>query len=338
MTSSEDRMNKKRKSYISSCEISAIESVELGGYSQKIAVEGKSKESPIVICLHGGPGSPVPFSVGCRGLFPDITDRLIMVYWDQLGCGINNYKIDNGFTIEHFVKMTVDLIREIRARFRENKLYLFGMSWGSILALRAAVQVPDLIDGVVTCGQVVTAPMLSDSAFDAIEASSAPAKKKSFARDLRSRRTSLSLKEMTALSQMIRKYTDGYNNHSSKSAPVGDIIKGLLSSPDYRFKDFVAIVKNGYAKNESLMREMATADFSDTFKDVTVPYHIFQGETDIVTSTKDVITLLDGLRNENVSYTVLPNVGHFPSESAMQEIYEKIYQLAFSSLSRKFLV
>ena len=115
-------MNNKRNSYISSCEISSIESVKLGGYQQKIAIEGKSKNSPIVICLHGGPGSPIPFSVGCRGLFPDITDHLIMVYWDQLGCGINNRKIDNSFTIEHFVKMTADLIKEIKARFPKNKL------------------------------------------------------------------------------------------------------------------------------------------------------------------------------------------------------------------------
>ena len=324
-------MNNKRKSYILSCEISSIESVQLGGYQQKIAIEGKLKNLPIIICLHGGPGSPIPFSVGCRGLFPDITDRFIMVYWDQLGCGINNCKIDNSFTIEHFVRMTVDLIKEIRAHFPQNKLYLFGMSWGSILALHSAIQVPDLIDGVVTCGQVVTAPMLSDSAFDAVEMSSAPAKKKSFARDLRSRRQNPSLKEMMTFSQIIRKYTDGYNNHAAKSAPVGEIIKGLLSSPDYRFKDFIAIVKNGYIKNESLMQEMAATDLSGIFKEITVPYHIFQGETDIVTATNDVIKLLDGLDNKNVSCTVLPNMGHFPSETAMKEIYEKIYQLAFSS-------
>ena len=324
-------MNNKRKSYISNCEISSIESVKLGGYQQKIAIEGKSKNLPIVICLHGGPGSPIPFSVGCRGLFPDITDRLIMVYWDQLGCGINNRTIDNSFAIEHFVEMTVDLIKEIRVRFPENKLYLFGMSWGSILALCSATQVPDLIDGVVTCGQVITAPMLSDSAFDAVEMSSAPVKMKSFARNLRSERQKPSLKEMMTFSKIIRKYTDGYNNHASKPAPVGDMIKGLLSSPDYRFKDFIAIFKNGYIKNESLVQEMAATDLSGAFKDITVPYHIFQGETDIVTATNDVIKLLDGLNNENVSCTVLPNVGHFPSETAMKEIYEKIYQLAFPS-------
>lgn len=89
------------------------------------------------------------------------------------------------------------------------------------------------------------------------------------------------------LSQIIRKYADGYSNRAAKSAPVGNIIKGLLSSPDYNFKGFIAIVKNGYIKNESLMQEMAVTDLSVAFNDITVPYHIFQGETDIVTATND---------------------------------------------------
>lgn len=29
-------------------------------------IEGKNKDLPVVITLHGGPGTPIPFSVGCR--------------------------------------------------------------------------------------------------------------------------------------------------------------------------------------------------------------------------------------------------------------------------------
>lgn len=36
-----------------------------------------------------------------------------------------------------------------------------------------------------------------------------------------------------------------------KARPIGNIIKGLLTSPDYRFKDFIATVNNDYSKNES---------------------------------------------------------------------------------------
>lgn len=57
--------NKKIKS---DNEISELCSFSLGGYQQKVLIEGKSKDNPIVITLHGGQGTPIPFSVGCRGL------------------------------------------------------------------------------------------------------------------------------------------------------------------------------------------------------------------------------------------------------------------------------
>ncbi len=38
-------------------------SFELGGYTQKVLIEGKSKNLPIVIVLHGVPRTPIPFPV-----------------------------------------------------------------------------------------------------------------------------------------------------------------------------------------------------------------------------------------------------------------------------------
>lgn len=97
-------MNKIRKQIIEENEISELYTFSLGKVPQKVLIEGKSKELPIVISLHGGPGTPIPFSVGCRGLFPMFTERFIMVYWDQLGCGINNYELKEQFTVESFVE------------------------------------------------------------------------------------------------------------------------------------------------------------------------------------------------------------------------------------------
>ncbi len=321
-------MNKQRKAYIESCEVSYTERADLGGYSQVFAVEGRKKDLPVVLFLHGGPGSPIPFSVGCRGLFPQFTDKFIMVYWDQLGCGINNRPIDDGFTVSNFADMTVDLIKLLRERFKENKLYVFGTSWGSILSLYAAVRVPKLIDGVIVNGQVLSAPMFSQDAYSAIERSSAPEKQKTFVRSLPENGNGVSLKDGMRLSKIIRKYTDGYTNRNSEPAPVMPIIKGMKSSPDYRFKDFIAVFKNGYAKNQSLMREMCSSDLRDLLGSVTVPYTIFQGDTDIVTSTKAITEFIDGCANRNLSYKILPDTGHFPTAKAMEEIFGYLCEIS----------
>lgn len=106
-------MNKRRKEIIAGNKVSEIYEWNLGGYNQKVLIEGKDENLPIVITLHGS-GAPIPFSVGCRGLFPEFTNQFIMVYWDQLGCGINNYLIDDSFSIASFVEMTVDLIHNVK--------------------------------------------------------------------------------------------------------------------------------------------------------------------------------------------------------------------------------
>ncbi len=122
----------KRKDIIKENQISEIYKFDLGGYEQKVLIEGKEKDLPVLITLHGGPGTPIPFSVGSRGLFPKFTDKFVMVYWDQLGCGINNREVDDSFSIDSFVKMTIDLIHKIAELFPNNKRYIFATSWGSI--------------------------------------------------------------------------------------------------------------------------------------------------------------------------------------------------------------
>ena len=86
-------MNRQRKAIIEANKVSTVEEFILGGYPQKVLIEGKTKDLPVVITLHGGPGSPIPFCVGARGLFPEFTDKCILVSWDQYGCGINNAKL-----------------------------------------------------------------------------------------------------------------------------------------------------------------------------------------------------------------------------------------------------
>lgn len=321
-------MNKARKKYIASCEVSEVTEVSLGGYKQKIAIEGKSKNLPVVICLHGGPGSPVPFSVGCRGLFPEWTDKALMVYWDQLGCGINNYKIDDSFKIGNFVDMTCDLVSEMKERFSENKLFLFGVSWGSILALHAALRIHEKIDGVFVYGQVLKNLFFNGEVSAAFDG--APQKARQAALKILEAGTDCEYavldKNLRTLYKLLRKYTDAYTNRNAPPAPIGEIIKGLLTSPDYSFKDFKAVVKNGYRFNKTLLLDHLSTDLTPLLSKLQVRYVMLQGDTDIITSTKNVLEAVEKCNNKNVSVKVIKNAGHLPSAAAMNECFNVLLQ------------
>lgn len=148
----------------------------LGGYQQNVLIEGRGKDNPIVITLHGGPGTPIPFSVGCRGLFPVFTDEFIMVYWDQLGCGINNYVIDDSFSIDTFVQMTAELVEKIKLKFPNNKIMIFSNPWGSILSAKLLERNPYIVDSVIACGQIVKNVFICDEVRDTLAQTSIPLK------------------------------------------------------------------------------------------------------------------------------------------------------------------
>ncbi len=316
-------MNKKRKAIIEANKVSTVEEFILGGYPQKVLIEGKSENLPVVITLHGGPGTPVPFCVGARGLFPEFTDQCILVSWDQYGCGINNAKLPENISVNDFADMTIDLIREIKTMFPKNSLYLLGMSWGSILAALAASNVPEAIDGVLTYGQVLYELMHSKEAIAALLHSKAPDRIKS---EIKSAVDSNSFDKKMAmkLSGALRKYSDGYTNSKEPKAKIGRIIMGIITSPDYKFKDFKAVMKNGYMQNSSLIEELSTLDLRDTLKNVSVSYHILQGETDIVTDTKSIVSFVEKAENPNLTCRVIANSSHIPGMNGMQAVFDEI--------------
>lgn len=319
-------MIKKRKSVIDNNEISEIYTFNLGGYSQKVLIEGKSKDLPVVISLHGGPGTPIPLSVGCRGMFPEITDKVILVCWDQLGCGINNYIIDDNFKVESFVKMTCDLICQVKKIFPDNKLYIFSTSWGSVLSAYAAELKFNEIDGVVASGQIVNNLFFNDEVIKTLENSDIPAKKLNILKGTNSKNATS--KEWSLMSSCLNKYTDAYNNKKGKKAPIFSIIKGLLTSPDYKFKDFKATMVNGYKGNNSIWNELLRIDLTEKISNVKIPYIIVQGDTDIVASTKTVKILVESSNNNNLKLHIVKDSGHLPSEDMMNEIFATITELA----------
>ncbi|MCM1257725.1 MAG: alpha/beta hydrolase [Roseburia sp.] len=312
----------KRRQIAGTNEISEIHIFTLGGISQKVLIEGKSADLPIVINLHGGPGTPIPFSVGCRGLFPVFTDNFIMVYWDQLGCGINDYKLEDKFTVDSFVDMTTDLIAEVRKMFPANQMILLGMSWGSVLALKSLKKAKADVDSVVIWGQVCKKLFLNEEVYGALEQAGLSAKKNQRIRAITPE--NFTDKDMRFLAKNVRRYTDGYFNKKGEQTPMGPIIKGLLKSPDYSFNDFRAIVINGTASSTRLWPQLLKMDLTEELLEVDVPYFILQGDADIVTSTADIRREIELSHNPNLHFKVIENSGHIPGKVGMEAVLETL--------------
>lgn len=134
--------------------INELTKVTLGGHEQWIQIRAASPDLPVLLYLSGGPGqSDLALS---RALLDDLTHDFVVVGWDQRGTGKSYPGLDPAtLTPAQAVSDTLELTNYLRARFKEEKIYLMGESWGTILGVLAIQKDPDLYYAYIGSGQMV---------------------------------------------------------------------------------------------------------------------------------------------------------------------------------------
>jgi pimeloyl-ACP methyl ester carboxylesterase len=135
--------------------IATLEPVILGGVEQWILIRGQDTSNPVLVFLHGGPGSPaIPYA---RVAFEPLEQRFTVVTLDQRGCG-KSYRagIDpQSLTFDQLFSDAHELILQMRARLGAERVFLMGISWGAILGVYLADAYPELLHAYVGIGQPV---------------------------------------------------------------------------------------------------------------------------------------------------------------------------------------
>lgn len=138
-----------------STSIASLEKVILGGVEQWILIRGCDISKPLLLKLHGGPGQAEMATVPYNSF---LEREFLVVEWDQRGAGKSYSSIEpeSGMTIDQIVADTIELSTQLLKRFKQRKMLLVGHSWGSVLALKAAHNRPELFYAIATTGQIVS--------------------------------------------------------------------------------------------------------------------------------------------------------------------------------------
>ena len=130
--------------------------VDIGGAPQWITIRGQDRGNPVILVLHGGPGSAI------AGLWPAFVpweSDFTVVQWDQPGAGRTfraaGRTIPPDLTIDSMADDGIELAEWLRRRLGKDKIVLLGWSWGSILGVHMVKKRPELFAAYVGTGQVV---------------------------------------------------------------------------------------------------------------------------------------------------------------------------------------
>ena len=135
--------------------IDSLEKVTLGGIAQWILLQGNDTSQPVLLVLHGGPGyAMLPL---LHEYNRELEDHFIVVNWDQRGAGrsYNRGIRSASMTLARFLSDAHELTDLLKQRFAQNKIYVLGHSWGTVMGLWLINQYPDDYYAFVGVGQVV---------------------------------------------------------------------------------------------------------------------------------------------------------------------------------------
>jgi pimeloyl-ACP methyl ester carboxylesterase len=135
--------------------IASLEKVRLGGVDQWLIIRGEDVNKPVLLFLSGGPGGSEASRV--LRFNQELEKHFVVVTWEQRGCGKSYPSINplSSMTVDQYKSDVIELSEMLRKRFDEEKVYLVGHSWGTIIAVPAVQERPDLFHAYIGTAQMV---------------------------------------------------------------------------------------------------------------------------------------------------------------------------------------
>ncbi len=262
--------------------LATLEKVRIGGCDQWVLERSADVANPVVLFLHGGPGTSQLTSNrrNTRGLEKYFT----VVNWDQRGAGKSYRAITDAgrMNIDQFVADTRELTMYLLAKFGQERLILAGHSWGSVIGALAVSRYPELYHCYVGIGQM--ADMAQGEAV-------------SYRWTLEQARTHRHRRAIRALEKIgpppyqgdwqkktiiERGYVARFGGeiHASRNGAAGLVIRGLLWSREYTLADRVNYFRGILGSMRLLWPELLQVDLSESVPEMKVPVFFMEGRYD----------------------------------------------------------
>jgi pimeloyl-ACP methyl ester carboxylesterase len=133
--------------------------VELGGVPQVVSIRGRRRDNPVLLMVHGGPGTPLAPTAWMWQR--PVEEFFTVVHYDQRAAGRTHALTDAEVVrptlrVDRYAADAVELATWLTAELGVPRVAICGHSWGTAVATLAVVARPELFSVYVGVGQVVS--------------------------------------------------------------------------------------------------------------------------------------------------------------------------------------
>jgi pimeloyl-ACP methyl ester carboxylesterase len=124
--------------------------LRIGGVDQWVQIRGEDRGNPVLLVVHGGPGSPYAVFTP---LIRSWERHFTVVQWDRRGVGRTRARsgpaVPSQNTFDRLVGDAVEVIEFLRGHLAKEKVVVLAGSMGTLIGVPLAKQRPDLLAALV---------------------------------------------------------------------------------------------------------------------------------------------------------------------------------------------
>lgn len=298
--------------------------VEINGTKQWINIYGEDIHNPVLLYLHGGPGSST--SVIDYAFTRKWADVYTVVTWDQRNCG-KSYDSE-----QNDIVLTKDLFMEDGRALTEflldytgkEKLTLLGHSWGSFYGANLALAYPDYYDCFIGTGQLVDI-VENEIAFqeEARQWAEGDAEAMKLVEQLTPE--DFTLEHIAARNALMKKY--GFDIMVDGSDY--NLVTTLLFNPNYSIADWIMYFRRDMGVYLDFFNsdEMRAFSLKGSY-DYKVPYFNINGDKDYQTNFRLAQAYFDEVNAPYKQMFIMKDTTHGLLESKSEYFSEILHEIA----------
>lgn len=304
--------------------------IDVNGTKQWINIYGKDKDNPVLLYLHGGPGSAT--SDIDYAFTRKWADVYTVVTWDQRNCGKSYDAEQNNIVLtrELFLTDGKEVTEFILNYLSKDRLTVLGHSWGSIYGANLVLEYPQYYECFIGAGQLVDS-VENEKAFQQEALLWANGDKETLELIDRLTPDHVTMEHITARNAIMKKY--GYDMMANGSDY--NLAATVIFNPNYSILDWIYYFKRDMSVYLDFFTSEEFASFSLKGRvDYRVPFYNINGDRDYQTNHKLAQKYFDEVNAPYKQMYMMENMTHGLLESDSEGFSEIIHRIANTERTR----